>query len=88
MGPGCKWKESGEIEMAKCGNDKGFFSLNRAGVGKCFTLKGDKLRFVGERRFWDVRREGCGGLTLLEPEVVEITFRRRMGAKFFDEGLN
>jgi len=33
----------------------------------------------------DVRREGCGGLAQLEAEVVEIAFRRRMGAEFVDD---
>jgi hypothetical protein len=33
----------------------------------------------------DIRWEGCGGLTELEAEVVEITFRRRMRAKFVDD---
>ena len=42
------------------------------------------LAVIRKRRFLDVRREGRGGLAELEAEVVEVAFRRRMGAEFVD----
>jgi hypothetical protein len=33
----------------------------------------------------DDRRWGCSGLAQFEVEVIEITFRRRMGAEFVDD---
>jgi hypothetical protein len=38
-----------------------------------------------KRRFLDAGREG-GGLAEFEAEVVEVGFRRRMGAEFVDDG--
>jgi len=43
------------------------------------------LVVIRKRRFLDVRREGHGGLAELEAEVVEVAFRRRMGAEFVDD---
>ena len=43
------------------------------------------LAVIRERRFWDVRRERRGGLAELEAEVVEVAFRRGMGAEFVDD---
>ena len=47
------------------------------------TTGGPLLAVIGKRRFLDVGREG-GGLVEFEAEVVEVVFRRRMGAEFVD----
>ena len=44
------------------------------------------LAVIRKRRFLDVRRQGRGGLAQFEAEVVEVIFRRRMGAEFVDDG--
>jgi len=49
---------------------------------------GELLAVIRKRRFLDVRRQGHGGLAQLEAEVVEIAFRRRMGAELVDDRRN
>ncbi len=44
------------------------------------------LAVIRERSFLDARRRGRGGLAQFEAEVIEITFRCRMGAEFVDDG--
>jgi len=43
------------------------------------------LAVIRKRRFLEVRREGRDGLAEFEAEVVEVAFRRGMGAEFFDD---
>jgi len=43
------------------------------------------LVVIRKRRFLDVRREGRRGLAEFEAEIVEIAFRRRMGAEFVED---
>jgi hypothetical protein len=43
------------------------------------------LAVIRKRRFLGVRREGRDGLAELEADVVEVAFRRGMGAEFVDD---
>jgi hypothetical protein len=43
------------------------------------------LTVIRKRRFLNVCREGCGSLAEFEAQVVQVAFRRRVGAEFVDD---
>ena len=52
---------------------------NPSTTGRCL------LAVIRKRRLLDVRREGRSCLAEFETEVVEVAFRRRIGAEFVDD---